>query len=209
MSQLKLFNDQPYVPISMESRSHKILQLPNGVLVLLISDPTEDLAACSLSVSTGHHADPDDLPGLAHLCEHMVCVSSKEYPEIDLYKKKVYKAGGKLNAVTVAEKTTYFFEIPVNNDVADAETNEPMFNFALKVFASYFKHPLFNQGYIKREVVAVDNEHTKNCSALNRLSYHGLRLLSNSQHPFHRFCTDDTGYKRSPIIELFTKIGRC
>ncbi|VEU22574.1 DEKNAAC103637 [Brettanomyces naardenensis] len=176
------------VPCSAKGRSYKFIKLENGIRCLIISDPTEDVASMSLSVATGHHADPSAVPGLAHLCEHMVCVSSKEYPQVDLYKTMVHEVGGSWNAVTVNEKTSFFFRIPLiaSSDDLDQESS---FSKIIKVFASYFKHPLFDSNYADREVVAVDNENAKNCSLTSRISFHGLRLLANPNCQFHRFST--------------------
>lgn len=49
-----------------EDRPHRFLVLPNGLEVVLISDPKADKAAASMDVGVGHLSDPDDLPGCAH-----------------------------------------------------------------------------------------------------------------------------------------------
>ncbi|QPG73706.1 hypothetical protein FOA43_001019 [Brettanomyces nanus] len=183
------FFDNPFpVPYSAKGRSYRFLRLDNGILALIISDPTEDIATMSLSVATGHHADPDNVPGLAHLCEHMICVSSKEYPQIDSYKTKIHEAGGSCNAVTVNEKTSFFFSIPIvfSNNIKEGKD---AFGSVLEVFVSYFKHPLFDASYADREVIAIDNEHTKNCSSISRIGFQGLKLLANPANEFHRFST--------------------
>ncbi|ODV85539.1 hypothetical protein CANARDRAFT_175990 [[Candida] arabinofermentans NRRL YB-2248] len=117
----------------------------------------------------------------------MICVSSSEYPETDLYKKTVLQAGGSLNAVTVGEKTSFYFELPSFSDANTTE--EPIFSTVLKIFSSYFKSPLFDNKYTNREINAIDSEHTNNRAALNKLTFHGLRLLANKEHPFNRFST--------------------
>ena len=39
--------------------------------VMLVSDPTTDKSAGALDVHIGYMVDDQDLPGLAHFCEHM------------------------------------------------------------------------------------------------------------------------------------------
>ena len=39
--------------------------------VMLVSDPTTDMSAAALDVHIGYMVDDQDLPGLAHFCEHM------------------------------------------------------------------------------------------------------------------------------------------
>lgn len=50
-----------------------LIKLRNNLQALLISDPATDKAAAALGVQVGHLSDPDDLPGLAHFCEHSTC----------------------------------------------------------------------------------------------------------------------------------------
>lgn len=49
-----------------EDRPHRFIVLPNGLEVILVSDPDADKAAASMEVGVGHLSDPDDLPGCAH-----------------------------------------------------------------------------------------------------------------------------------------------
>ena len=39
---------------------------------------------------TGHYKDPVEIPGLAHLCEHMLFMGTEKYPEEDIYDKVVW-----------------------------------------------------------------------------------------------------------------------
>jgi secreted Zn-dependent insulinase-like peptidase len=39
------------------------------------------MANVALTVGAGCYNDPEDAKGLAHLCEHMVFISSKKYPK--------------------------------------------------------------------------------------------------------------------------------
>ncbi|KAG7839648.1 hypothetical protein KL942_003259 [Ogataea angusta] len=176
-----------YIPLGARHCSHLRFVLPNGINVLLISDPTQETAACGLSVAVGHHSNREDTAGLAHFCEHMVCVSSKEFPETDLCKKLVYCSGGRWNAATVGEKTSFFFEVPAFN--SDGTPDLAVYEEIVGVFSSCFRNPTFNKDYARREVMAIDSEHTKNCSVVGKMAHHGLRLLASPEHPFHRFST--------------------
>jgi insulysin len=49
-----------------DDRAHKYLTLPNGLEVIVVSDPKADKAAASMDVGVGHLSDPDNLPGCAH-----------------------------------------------------------------------------------------------------------------------------------------------
>jgi len=74
----------------VDTRDYRFIRLQNDIKVLLISDKDTDKAAAALSVnvgefnyvvnspckynmmSLGYMSDPDGIPGLAHLCEHML-----------------------------------------------------------------------------------------------------------------------------------------
>ncbi|TID31115.1 hypothetical protein CANINC_000359 [Pichia inconspicua] len=173
------------VPFSHEQRSYSTLKLPNGISGIIITDPSEDVASCSLSVATGHHANPDTIPGLAHLCEHMISVSSKDYPQPDTLTKSIHDAGGSKNAFTTNESSTYYFSVPISSN-KQARSD---FEHILEIFTSNFDCPLFDETYSNREIYAVDNEHTVNKSKKNRLAFQGFKLLANKKHQFSRFST--------------------
>jgi hypothetical protein len=63
---------RPIVQSPNDNRAYRIIKLHNNLQALLISDPNTDKAAASLSVGVGHLSDPDDRPGLAHFCEHLL-----------------------------------------------------------------------------------------------------------------------------------------
>jgi hypothetical protein len=45
------------------------------------------LSAVPLQVRVGSMSDPNELPGLAHFCEHMLFYSSEKYPVEDDYSR--------------------------------------------------------------------------------------------------------------------------
>jgi len=79
-----------------DDRQYRIIQLDNGLQATLVHDSKADKAAASLDVAIGHLNDPvssvflkvcdnlilmrvinkDDMPGLAHFCEHLLFMVS-------------------------------------------------------------------------------------------------------------------------------------
>lgn len=168
------------------NKSFRLVQLSNGLLALLVSDPAIEVAAGAVCVATGSHNDPDHIPGLAHLCEHMLFLGTKQFPGANQFFDLLNANGGTANAFTTGEQTCFHFALKVNENTYH---DEPLFNYALRNFASFFKSPLFNEKDIKNEVMVVDDEHRSNLCDPGKLLYHGLRLSSNNRHPFHRFAT--------------------
>ena len=95
----------------VDQRSYRWLRLANHLQVVLISDPSADSAAAAMDVNVGSASDPDELPGLAHFCEHMLFLGNAKYPvegDLDAF---LSQHGGSSNAFTASEDTCYFFNI--------------------------------------------------------------------------------------------------
>lgn len=57
---------------------YKGLVLSNGLKVLLISDKYCETSAAALGVGVGSMSEPDELPGLAHLLEHVLMLGDRQ-----------------------------------------------------------------------------------------------------------------------------------
>lgn len=93
------------------SRQYRRFLLPNQMKVMLISDPTLQRGAASLTVGVGSMSDPADRFGLAHFLEHMLFLGTEKYPEEGSYQKFVSTHDGFSNAYTADDRTNYHFEI--------------------------------------------------------------------------------------------------
>ena len=56
----------------VDDRQYRLVQLSNNLEVLIISDINTSTSAAALSVEVGTFKDDKNIPGLAHLCEHMI-----------------------------------------------------------------------------------------------------------------------------------------
>lgn len=162
----------------LDDRNYRFIELPNKLKALLIQDPTTDKAAAALDVNVGSFEDPEDLPGLAHFCEHLLFMGSSKFPNENEYSSYLSKHGGGSNAYTSARNTNYFFQV-----------NQESLHGALLRFSGFFSCPLFNKESTDKEINAVDSENKKNLqSDLWRL-YQLDKSQSNPEHPFHKFST--------------------
>lgn len=198
---IKTFDVNFNLPICQNTRDLRALELPNGIFTLLISDPSEDWASGALCVATGSHHDPNGIPGLAHFCEHMVFLGTKQFPGASYFLDVISKAGGDHNAFTCGEKTCFYFEVPMTSTKIgslgidlnkNTDPSELVFNHTLQVFANLFKSPTFNDSLCKQEAVVIDEEHALNVTDPEKILYHGMRLLANKEHPFSRFGTGNS-----------------
>ncbi|KAJ2135428.1 metalloprotease, partial [Coemansia sp. RSA 678] len=158
-------------------REHKLIKLPNNLVVMCAKDVDATQAAASLSINIGSLDDPSELNGLAHFLEHMLFMA-KKYPDESEYIAFIKKNAGEYNAFTSLHSTTYFFEI--TNQVLE-ET--------LDRFSRFFIDPLFAPSSVTRELHAVDSEHKGNLQSDRRRAFQLNRALSNSSHPYSYFGT--------------------
>ncbi|KAL3656843.1 hypothetical protein V7S43_018299 [Phytophthora oleae] len=129
-----------------------------------------------MDVRVGFHSDPEELPGLAHFCEHMLFLGTEKYPDENSYSLFLSARGGSSNAFTSGRDTNFYF------DVGAAHLHE-----ALDRFAQFFIAPLFTASATEREMNAVDSESTNYLQddswRINQLE----RGLGNHKHPYHKF----------------------
>ncbi|PVG04445.1 hypothetical protein CPB86DRAFT_778728 [Serendipita vermifera] len=169
------YNKQIEKPL-LDDRSYELIRLDNELQVLLVSDPGADLAGVSLDVGVGHMADPDDMPGLAHFCEHLSFMGTEDFPIENEYKKYIKKHGGMTNASTSSSTTTYHFQV-----------QSAFLSGAIHRFAGFFHSPLFAPSCVAREVNAVNSENSKNQQMDNRRIYQLWKSLSDANHPWNKF----------------------
>lgn len=158
--------------------SYRLIELPNGLKTLLISSPDSRQAGAAVNVKVGHFSDPDDIPGVAHFCEHLVFMGTKKYPGEDDFSKYLSSHTGTYNAYTSTEDTNYFFSI-VNQ----------YFEKALDIFAQFFISPLFSQKSVEREARVVDMENKKNLQSDDWRLFQLEKFISNKKSPYNKFGT--------------------
>ncbi|CCE61898.1 hypothetical protein TPHA_0B02260 [Tetrapisispora phaffii CBS 4417] len=176
----------------LDDRSYRYIQLPNSLKALLISDPQTDKAAASIDVNVGAFEDPENLPGLAHFCEHLLFMGSEKFPDQNEYSSYLSKHGGHSNAYTAALNTNYFFEV-----------NHEHLHGALDRFSGFFTGPLMNADSTEKEINAVDSENKKNLQNDDWRRYQMDKTISNYNHPYHKFSTGNI----KTLMEEPTKLG--
>lgn len=158
-----------------DDRTYALLELANGLEVMLVSDPTVEKSAAALSVGLGAAADPDEYPGMAHYLEHMLFMGSAQYPDPDGFMAFTAEHGGLSNAYTGLDITNYM--MAVENDA---------FPEALDRFSSFFTDPLLDPTYINKEKNAVNAEWSMRREQDFRIVYRLARKLLGA-HPANRF----------------------
>lgn len=158
-----------------DDREYLAFTLPNDLQVVLVSDPSIEVAAVSLSVGVGSYQDPDSQLGLAHYLEHMLFLGTTKYPEPNSFQKFVDENAGQWNAYTASDHTNYFFQL--NAEKLDA---------ALNYFSDYFISPTFAPQYSDKERNAVNSEWSMGRSQDGWIVYRLGGITANPKHPAQR-----------------------
>ncbi|CAG7834059.1 unnamed protein product [Allacma fusca] len=137
-----------------------------------------DMMACvSLCVGAGYFDDPPDLPGAAHLLEHLLLMGCEKYPESTFFDEFLSFTGGTpWNGNTDGCRTVYYFDTSVDY-LAEA----------LDILASHLKVPLLSPELISIERENVDGEFRKAIPGHQFRFNHFLQQLATPGHPYHAF----------------------
>jgi len=172
------FPSERIIKSQQDDREYKLITLENELDVLLIHDKDTDIASASLSVNVGYLNDPDDLPGLAHFCEHLLFMGTEKYPIENEYSEYLSSHGGGSNAYTSTELTNYYFYVDSNH-----------LEGALDRFSQFFISPLFDDSCTERELNAINSENDKNVQVDVWRQEQLKKLLYREGHPIKKFGT--------------------
>ena len=176
--------DQAKLPLlnpDLKQRQTAKLRLENGLEALLISDPEADQSSASMAVSAGSWNDPDEYPGMAHFCEHMLFLGTKKYPDPNAFMTRISDFGGLTNAFTQPHQTVYMFSCKHDGFLENIDR-----------FSRFFIDPLFSQSHVVRELHAVDQEYAKNLENDRWREYMIFKELGNPKHPNVKFSSGNS-----------------
>jgi insulysin len=186
-----LVTDQMEKP-SIDTRSYRVVRLPNDLEVLLVHDGETDKASAAMDVNVGSFCDDRDMFGMAHAVEHLLFLGTKSFPGENDYNQYLSSYSGMSNAYTAVTSTNYYFELsakPPNEDApVSAENPSPLLG-ALDRFSKFFIEPLFNESSVDRELRAVDSENKKNLQDDHWRLFQLDKSTANPNHPYSNFAT--------------------
>lgn len=180
-TKLNVDDDVHILKPPLDDRDYDTFTLPNGLRVLICSDPSSNEAAAAMDVHVGACSDPDDIPGLAHFNEHMLFLGTKDYPKEASFGAFLAANGGSSNAFTDSEDTVYYFSME-----AEAESR---ISEALSRFGSFFTSPLFTESATGRELNAIESENAKNLQSDSFRLFQIQKSRAIRMHPFSKFFT--------------------
>lgn len=166
----------PLLTPDLKERETAKISLPNGLHILLISDPSADQSAVVVAVQSGSWCDPAEYPGMAHFCEHMLFMGTEKYPDSNEFSSLISNYNGLTNAFTAPDKTVYMFS-----------SHEEGFIPLLDRFAHFFIDPIFDPSNISKEMHAVDQEFALMKENDRWREYMVFKETGNQNHPNRLF----------------------
>jgi zinc protease len=134
-------------PLDSFLSSVKRRTFPNGLTVITKEVPGSGVVAVNTWVKAGYFHEPDEVAGMAHLFEHMLFKSSKNFPRVEQVAEEIAAVGGSLNAGTIYDTTNYYFSVPKEG-----------FRRAMELQFDAIAYPLFDAAELKKEAEVVIEE---------------------------------------------------
>ncbi|HEX6098383.1 MAG TPA: pitrilysin family protein [Thermoanaerobaculia bacterium] len=134
-------------PLDSFLSSVKRRTFPNGLTVITREVPGSGVVAVNTWVKAGYFHEPDEVAGMAHLFEHMLFKSSKNFPRVEQASEEVAAVGGNLNAGTIYDTTNYYINVPKEG-----------FRRAMELQFDAIAYPLFDAAELKKEAEVVIEE---------------------------------------------------
>ena len=154
------------------------LSYSNGARAMLVRDQDAPKSYLAIGLPVGSLDNPKAFPGLAHYLEHMVLLSSKNYPEINGISHFLTENGGSYNAYTALDSTVYMLE--VDNDALPE---------ALDRLVDILTQPSLDPKYANKERFAVNAEAIRGKDNNFRRRFEVVGQVVNPDHPLAAFHT--------------------
>ena len=153
-----------------DHRKYRVITLDNELEVLLIGDKSTHKSAACLTVDVGSNSE--NIPGLAHIVEHLLFMGSRKYPDVNTFDEAVKTSFGSQNASTSSMLTSYYFDCV-----------SFQFERILDIFSQFFICPLFLINDLRSEMNSIDEEFRTNKDNDDKRFDRGIAQFYNRSHP--------------------------
>lgn len=203
-------------PVKSENdkKSYRLIRLPNGLKVLLISTPSNKtgdnasaelsskLAACAVCVDVGSFSDPLNIPGMAHFLgnfkssTHRMFLSFRKRQFLLLFpylEHLIFLGSEKYPNENGFEQFMQKSGGFCNANTDSEETTyyfrvrEQFLNEGLERFSNLIQAPLLQKNSMLREREAVDSEYSAKKNSEGSRQHQLMASLSHESHPFRKF----------------------
>lgn len=175
--------------------------LPNGLTVLIREQKGSGIVAVNTWVKAGYFHEPDEVAGMAHLFEHMFFKGSKAYPGPEAIAEAISSAGGRTNAGTIYNYTTYHAVLPKESLAQGIE-----------IQADAIANPLFDPAELKKEAEVVIEESNRKLDNPGPVAFERMIATSFTQHRIRRWRIGSNevlrNIRRDDLVRFFETLYR-
>jgi zinc protease len=150
--------------------------LPNGLTLLVRPQPRTGVVAINTFVKAGYFNEPDEVAGMAHLFEHMFFKGSERFPGAEQIAREVSRVGGRSNAGTIYDSTSYYFVLPKEG-----------FERGMEIQADAIMHPLFDPEELDKESEVVIEESNRKLDNPPAVSMERMFATAFQKHRMRRW----------------------
>jgi len=149
--------------------------LPNGLRLALHPLPATYSATVVATIGTGSRYEDDPDAGISHFLEHMLFKGTKRRPTAQIIADTIERLGGRLNASTSREVTSYYTKVPSRH-----------IDVGLDLIADMLRSPLLDEAEIAREKGVIVEEIAQGEDVPTVVGAHQLQRLIWGGHPLGR-----------------------
>ena len=160
-----LYTNEKIAKPLIDDNKYEIIQLLNGIEVVLVSNSNLTTGSAALVVNSGYMTYPES-EGVPHITEHMLFLGNEKNPSKSYILDLVSKYYGNINGKTEEYMTSFFFDI-----------GKEGFKEGLDAFASMFKNPIINKTALVEEINNVHEEYSNQMYESNICEEHLLNNL--------------------------------
>lgn len=173
--------------------------LPNGMTVITRETPGTGVVAVNAWVKAGYFHEPDEVAGMAHLFEHMLFKSSKNFPRVGEMTEEIAGLGGQINAGTIYNTTNYYFAVPKEG-----------FRRGMELQADAIANPLFDTAELKKESEVVIEESNRKRDNPPAMASELMYATAFEQHRIRRWRIGSNevlrNIKRDNLVAFFSTL---
>ncbi len=155
--------------------STTVITLPNGLRLALHPMPATYSATVVAVVGTGSRYEDDAEAGVSHFLEHMLFKGTTTRPSAQIIADTVERLGGRINASTSREVTTYYTKVPSRH-----------LDVGLDLIADMLRDPLLDEGETARERGVIIEELAQGEDVPTVVGAHLLQRTVWGEHPLGR-----------------------
>lgn len=152
-----------------------LITLPNGLRLALHPMPATYSATVVATIGTGSRYEDDAETGISHFLEHMLFKGTARRPSAQIIADTVERLGGRINASTSREVTTYYTKVPSRH-----------LDVGLDLIADMLRAPLLDEAETARERGVIIEELAQGEDVPTVLGAHLLQRTIWGDHPLGR-----------------------